>query len=322
MARLTLHRSKDAALLSQSLRDERRFTRVRRGVYADASTWNRLKPWERYRVRVDAVLATWDSPVLCLESAAVFLGLPIFGEPRDIHLLDVGGKSRRYGDVVVHATRDDIGVSATASGVETTGLPETALALCRVLPPALALAVADRGARILAAETRTLDLTHLAAIDANRRGIRRVKWVDERCDPKSESAGESVSRAVIEWLGFEAPELQVPFEYEGERDRPDFFWRRLRMIGESDGYGKYNARDAEQMKAHFVREKTREDRLRRQVDGFARWDWSDTMRAMPLGDKLHNAGLVPVANRNLALLATLRSNNRSFPATARTPRPR
>ncbi len=69
--------------------------------------------------------------------------------------------------------------------------------------------------------------------------------------------------AVIEWLGYELPEQQVEFRYEGARDRVDMYWRRLRMIGESDGYGKYDASDVAASKAHFVREKLREDRLRR-----------------------------------------------------------
>lgn len=320
---LTLHRSCDDGLLGRSLRNDDGLTRIRRGVYANAAEWSTLKPWERYRVRVNAVLSTWDSPILCLESAAVYVGLPIFGEPRDIHLLDVGGKSRRYGDVVVHSRSDELDLVRTNEwNVATTSLRETALALCRVQPPALALAVADAAARMLERRGHVLDLRGQAAERADRRGLRRVEWVHGRIDPKAESVGESVSRAVTEWLGFEAPESQVAFDYEGERDRADFFWRGRRVIGESDGYGKYDASDASIMKAHFVREKIREDRLRRHVGGFARWDWSDAMRATPLGDKLHNAGLEPVARRNLALLDTLRSNDRSFPPAPTAPRPR
>ena len=96
--------------------------RVRRGVYVDAAAWKKLRPWERYRLRVEAVGLTWDAPVFCLESAAVHLGLPSYGEPRDIHLLDPGGKSRRFGDIVVHSTRDDLelvtrdGVTITSNG--------------------------------------------------------------------------------------------------------------------------------------------------------------------------------------------------------------
>ncbi|UUT35080.1 hypothetical protein [Microbacterium elymi] len=97
--------------------------------------------------------------------------------------------------------------------------------------------------------------------------------MQDRATALAESAGESLSRAVTEWLGYEEPELQVGFAYEGARDRVDFYWRRLRRIGESDGYGKYDANDAAAMKAHFVVEKTREDRLRRHEGGFIRWEW-------------------------------------------------
>jgi hypothetical protein len=255
---------------------------------------------------------TWESPVLCLESAAALLALPLFGEPRDIHLLDPGGKSRRFGDVVVHATEDDLDF-VTIGGVTTTSFIDTAVALTRVLPPAFALATADTALRLLARRGVTLDFVALGRERSSSRGRRQLEWVNARATAASESAGEAVSRAVIEWLGFDEPEPQVEFDYEGFHDRCDFYWRRKRTIGESDGYGKYDADDAEAAKAHFISEKVREDRLRRHEDAFARWDWADTMRATPLGDKLQRAGLTAQRPPQQALLATLTNNPRSLP---------
>jgi hypothetical protein len=294
--------------------------RVRRGVYTDAAAWQKLRPWERYRLRVEAVGLTWDAPVFCLESAAVHLGLPVYGEPHDIHLLDPDGKSRRFGDVVVHSTKDELEL-VTSDGVTTTALTETALGLVRVLPPAFGLGVADRALRMLSSHGEAIDFAALAGERCDRRGLRRIEWVNARARVHAESVGESVSRAVIEWLGFDEPELQVVFAAEGPTDRVDFFWRRMQIIGESDGYGKYDATDAEAAKAHFVSEKIREDRLRRQVDGFARWDWGDAMRADRLDAKLRAAGLIPNRPRNATLLATLSANARSLAPTGRHPKP-
>lgn len=309
---ITLYLSRDEDLLHNGRNRDRLFARVRRGVYVEAKQWAKLAPWERYRVRVEAVAMTWTAPIFCLESAAAPLGLPIFGEPSDVHLLDPGGKSRRFGDIVIHACTEEV-ATATQSGTTTTSLTETALDLCRVLPPAFALATADSAIRMLASDGLTFDVGALGREHANRRGRRQLDWVGRRATGVAESTGESVSRAVIEWLGFDAPELQTWFAHENAADRADFYWRHQRVIGESDGYGKYDASDSERSKAQFIAEKVREDRLRRYESGFARWDWGDTMRATPVGDKLSRAGLQPTRPRQQALLATLRTNPRSLP---------
>jgi hypothetical protein len=289
--------------------------RIRAGAYVRRSEWALLAPWERYRLRVLAVAATWSSPVFCLESAAILAGTPVFGEPRDVHLFDPDGRTWREGDVVVHGSAD-ARVVTEVHGCAMTSLEDTAVDLCRVLPPAFGLAVADATTRRLKGGT-TLRVGEIGRAQAARRGVRRLDWVQERTDAAAESPGESVSRAAIEWLGYEAPELQVTFSYEGCVDRTDFYWRRLRLLGESDGYGKYDADDAEATKQHFVREKQREDRLRRHEGGFARWDWADAVRWKGLDRKLAAAGLVPLRSRDLAMLATLETNPRSLPPAPR-----
>ena len=299
-----------------------RLHRIRPGVYVRKERWDALQPWERYRLRVLAFARTWTSPVFCLESAAVLQGLPIFGEPTHIHVLSTDGRSWSEGDVVVHGHRDERG-QADATGVTVTALADTAVDLARVLPPAYALAVVDAAARILSARGETIDVSERGRAQVDRRGVRQLDWVQARATPISESVGEAVSRAVIEWLGYETPVLQQEFTYEGETDRSDFYWRRLRVVGESDGYGKYDADDPAAMKGHFIREKKREDRMRRHRGGFARWDWGDTLRFEPLDQKLRATGLVPVHPRQSLMLRTLAANPRSFAprAKAKPPKP-
>jgi hypothetical protein len=282
--------------------------RIRAGAYVDRAVWNSLAPWERYRLRVDAVAATWTNPLFCAESAATIQGLPIFGEPRFIHLLDPGGSSWREGDVVVHGTGDERDADER-DGVLVTPLADTVLDLCRVLPPAFALGVADRAIRMGSWDG---SLGERARAQSNRRGVRQLDWVDANVDPDAESVGESASRAVIGWLGYEPPRSQVVFRYEGAEDRVDFLFPSTRAVGESDGYGKYDAGDLEAMKLHFVREKRREDRLRRNGHAFARWDWSDMMAVRPLDRALRGAGLIPVRSPDRRGLATLASHPRSF----------
>lgn len=308
---LTLHLTREQPTFAHRPDRDRALHRVRAGVYVDFAEWAALSPWDRYLVRVHAVARTWSSPAFMLESAAALHRLPVFNEPREIHILSPDGTSWREGDVVVHAARDGRDL-VSVEGFLLTSLAETALDLCRVLPPAFALAVADASLRRLLPRGQALDLSERGRSQANRRGLRQLDWVQERATSLSESTGESVSRAVIEWLGYEEPELQQKFFYEGVHDRSDFYWRRLRMIGESDGYGKYDADSVEDAKAHFIGEKLREDRLRRHEDGFVRWDWSDTVRWRPLDAKLGAGGLVAVRPQQRAMLATLASNPRSL----------
>lgn len=307
---VTLLLSRDRPMWRRPDRD-RALTRVRPGVYAATAEWAVLAPWQRYLARVHAVALTWSAPVFVLESAAALDRIPLFGEPREIHLLSPNGSTWREGDVAVHGTRQWRRV-VEADGMLLTSSVDTTLDLCRVLPPAFALAVGDVALRQLSVLGRTLDLSAAGRAQTNRRGLRQLDWVQERATPLAESVGESVSRAVIEWLGHEPPTLQHEFVHEGCRDRTDFFWLGARTIGESDGYGKYDAADVEASKAHFIAEKKREDRLRRNVGGVIRWDWADTLNWRKLAAKLQAGGLQAVRPQQPALLRTLGSNPRSF----------
>lgn len=238
--------------------------RVRHGIYADALAVARLKPWERYALRVHAFVRNHPKSTLCLESAAVLHGIPLFGECRDIHVFDAGRRSsRRFGDVAVHTSADPRAVDHVG-GIAVTSLLDTVCDLARVLPPAHALAAVD--ATISPVQGGTLDPAAIAACDAGRsstRGRANASWALDHADGRAESPGESVSRAVIEWTGFERPVLQPVFRYEGFEDRADFLFPTSGAIGESDGWGKYDLDDPDAARRHLAAEKRREDRLRR-----------------------------------------------------------
>ena len=300
---VVLHVASDAAPTARP-RDDRTLVPVRHGVWADAAAWRALAPWDRYLARVHAVALLRPDALFCRESAAALWGQPIFGEPRDIHLLDgQATRSHRVGDVVRHASL------TTSRFVETGGLlltapADTAAALARALPPAWGLAAVDAtiGKRQLGLCT-IAEIRDAFLLQVDRRHRRRCAWAIEHADPRSESVGESVSRAVIGWLGYEEPELQHPFHFEGQNDRCDFYWPRSDIAGESDGYGKYRT------PADLAAEKRREDRLRRHLRGFARWDWNDAMRAEPLRRTLEASGGRRIRPPVPAMLATLTSHS-------------
>jgi hypothetical protein len=288
-----------------------RLLRVRRGVHARRDLYDALRPWQRYAARVHAFARTHPDAVLCLESAAVLHGLPHFGETALIHVLaDAGEKSRRFGDVAVHSSADPRGVTSIA-GIHCTDLLDTAVDLTRVLSPAKGLAVADAAiSPFQGGDVQRSTAGQVLEGQVSSRGRARARWAWTNADESSESPGESVSRAVIGWCGFETPELQTEFAYEGTRDRADFFFPSSRAIGEADGWAKYDLDNPDAAAQRLTDEKRREDRLRRNRHPFARWDLADAWKVEPVRLALRAAGVPLVRPPQEGMLATLRLSPR------------
>lgn len=280
--------------------------RVRSGIYVSRAAFTKLPPWKKYAVRVHAFVRQHPDAVLCLESAAIFHGLPLFAETKDIHVFASGrSRSRRFGDVCVHTSADPREV-VQVKGALITGILDTVADLARALPPAQALAVVDSAISPTQGGWLSVDALreHIAG-QQNHRGSARAGWAWGNADARAESPGESVSRAVITWTGFERPELQHRFHYEGANDRTDFYFPSCRAIGESDGWQKYQRHDPAEAARLLAEEKRREDRLRRHGHPFARWDLTDAWRVKPLERALERAGVPRVAPPQSAMLATL-----------------
>lgn len=268
--------------------------RIRPGVYTERDGWAALPPWDRYLLRVHAFRLVNTDAVFSHESAAALHGLPTFGHPRHIHLFD-GRRARSvaYGDVRVH-TSADRRRALDRGGIRCSPLSDVVVDLARVLPPAFALAVTDAALRTGA--VTSAELHDLAAAQRNPRGRRKLDWVLARGDPRSESVGESVSRAVMEWCGFPAVDLQTEHRVGGRAYRSDFCWPEHRVVGEFDGWTKYDRHDPEAAAEAVRAEKTREDALRRAGWRIARWDYGGALRVDGLRDALRAAGL-PVVSR-------------------------
>jgi len=290
------------------------WTRLRKGVYVERVPFANLEPWRRYAVRVHAFVLTNPDAVLCLESAAVVHGIPLFGETKDIHVFEPDAKSTtRNRDVCFH-TSADARVIERVGGIWVTSIPDTVSDLARVLSPAKALAATDAAISVAQGGRLTIDdLRARGSFQRNRRGVRLREWVWEHADGRSESSAESVSGAVILWSGFEAPVLQREFGYEGALDRTDFFFASCGAVGESDGWGKYDLSVPEAAEEHLRREKVREDRLRRNGHPMARWTASDAWKVDPLRRALYQAGVRPVEHPHAAYLASLRRSPRELP---------
>ena len=183
------------------------------------------------------------------------VGLPLIGAwPRAVHVIDPhasGGSTARF-------TTSHRGVPAPEpvlrDGVAVTSLPRTLVDVAAstsflvgvtMIDHALRVeqervaAEARRGIRGRRALTREDLFAELAAVSP-RAGARLAERAIAFGNGLSANAGESLSRVRMFQLGFEVPELQVCFpDVDGRDYWVDFYWRRIRKIGEFDGKHKY-----------------------------------------------------------------------------------
>jgi hypothetical protein len=250
--------------------------KLRRGVYVRSGVWAEARPRERHLLRVRSVLAAAVRPVTVSGiSAAAVWGMPIAGEwPRYVTVLD----EWRGGG------RTEPGVKRTAAGFRTAeviavdGLPVTTLTrttldVARRTNFADAIGSVDwalwrKNVRAVTKEMLFDDILRLD-VGLGRRHMQRVVGFGTSL---SDSFGESHCRVVSHLQGFDPPELQVEFRDQQGLVVPDFFWPSVRGAAEFDGKMKYT-RDqytGGDPAETVWREKKREDRLRRMVDGVTR----------------------------------------------------
>lgn len=279
--------------------------RLVRGVYVRSDRWRALPPWDRYLARVHAVALVRRDAVFSGESAAALWGLPSIGEPAEVHVLTEHAGSARVTDGIRSHASEEARDVRSEGGLLLLSPEEAAVDIARSRHPGVALMAADAAARLTGV---TADrLLALNERRASSRGRRAARWALSRANPLAETALESVSRAAVEWLGFPDPELQHVFSGpEGEEYRGDMYWEAERVLGEADGRTKYDGTHGDGAQA-LLREKRREDFLRRRVDGMARWMWTE-VRAYPrLRDVLRHAGLREIRPTQTGPLHTLRA---------------
>ncbi|POH58119.1 hypothetical protein C3B59_18960 [Cryobacterium zongtaii] len=266
---------------------------VRRGVYVTGERWRTADVDERYRLMVRAtVLASGRRPVLSHQSAGILHGFPTIGSwPATVHISTpdaVGGSSTRF--ITSHRGPAPDSVQEI-DGCQVTSIARTLVDVAASSPFLVGVTMVDHALRveqeraeregrggvpIRPALTRE-DLYRELALVNPRTGRRRAERVIAFANPLAANPGETLSRVRIFQLGFEAPELQVCFpDILGGNAWVDFFWRRVRKIGEFDGFLKYGTgpvlgnRDPSSV---VWQEKQREDALRARVNSFDRWGW-------------------------------------------------
>lgn len=245
--------------------------RTRKGIYVQPypsafvrkKTWKHMTYVERARMVVLTVARRHPEWTFCLESAAVVHGLEVSGvDPSIVHVLADDHAHVRDTPHVVH--HDAGGLSTcTCGGTHVTTLEQTAASYLAERDYPHGLAVADSVLKITGCG---LDALHAyiddGVSDAGKRQFAHAtaSWAD----PKSDNGGESYARGVMILLGFERPELQVPFGKltENEDYFADYLWRTPEgdIVAELDGRDKYV--DEEMTGGRDIIEVMRDERIR------------------------------------------------------------
>ena len=136
--------------------------RIRQGVYVEASAWNGLAAWQRYRLKIEAVAETSIvPPIFSHHSGAVLWDIPTIQRGQPVHALTTfrgGGRSR--GGVRRHLVEPGMLDVDTVDGLLVTSRVATVLDLAAAVPLAEAVVPLDHvlrpdNARSLPALTRT-----------------------------------------------------------------------------------------------------------------------------------------------------------------------
>ncbi len=283
--------------------------RVRRGLYLPQGTWIQMKPWEQFRMRIQAVHdAAAQPPLFTVQSSAQVWGLPLISVPNDVETIvrrtGSGGRSRNG----VRRYPGDPGSMRIfrVEGLLVTSKVQTARDIAVRLPFGPALAVMDRllCPKPLPGERRLIPIVATAEdVEALTEQLpsltarRRVLRVLAAADSSSGSPGESLSRAVILRLGFPAPQLQHELrDSQGRIGFGDFYWPEHGLVGEFDGWVKFSRAaylSGKLPEDVLKEEKIREDRIRATGLRVVRWMWPQVMEPAKLGALLRQAGLTP-----------------------------
>lgn len=230
-----------------------------------------LDELERHLATAIGILAAMGSDAhVSHASAGLFQDAPTLRPgPRVPDLVNIS--SERHGRVLrgAHLWIADVPAQDrdTAYGIPVTSVARTAIDLARFRPLSESLVVLDAALRRMPRRDlyECLDRTSFVY---GRAGLRRAIAAADRL---AETPLESASRGLFIDADLPPPELQAWIvDDDGVRHRVDFLWRRHRVIGEADGWGKL--RDRESLRA----EKTREDSLRRRGYRFVRWTSDET----------------------------------------------
>ena len=274
---------------------------VRKNCYARTATWDALERGERERWLIRAVASVHPDTVFGFYSAAVMHGLPVsYRLLGPLHVY-VGTMSHtRSSDSTIRHIKDYV-ATIDVDGVRMTPLVQTVIDCLLIAPFADGLALADALMSDLGIDRRLFQEIILEFV-AERRGVMHALRIVSYADPRAESGGESIARAVMIENGTPPSDLQVEFADPVDKEkrmRSDFLFRLAdgsSVLGELDGQIKYldeRYRKGRGVETVMFDERQRESRLSMLGYKIVRFNMKDVWRKGRLAKLLAAAGVVP-----------------------------
>jgi very-short-patch-repair endonuclease len=189
-------------------------------------------------------------------------------------LLRVRPSTERLGaGVCGHTTPYTDADIVTIGNLRVTSLERTVVDCAMVLTYQQALVLMDHALR-LGADLALMDA--MAKALPGRRGIRNLRQALINADPRSESAGETLTRELLARLNLPMPEPQVEVNSRAGRYRLDFAWKDQKVALEFDGKVKYF--EYKPTAEVLYQERQRENALTEDGWKFVRVKWQDLFR--------------------------------------------
>lgn len=217
--------------------------RLRRGCYVRGAWWAGLEASDRRRQRIHAhahgtLTTSAGGFVYSHTSSASLRRLHLWNVDDVVHLTQPGRPSGvSHGSyVVAHTRRLTSRDMSFVHGLPCTSLERTVVDCCLMFNVRQSVILVDHAARVGA------DLSLLrekCAALAGRNGVVTLRRALELADPRSESAGESLTRELIHRLLLPMPELQYVVRTSLGTHRLDFAWPAAKVALEFDGKTKY-----------------------------------------------------------------------------------
>lgn len=217
--------------------------RARRGCYIRVSYWDSLDPDKQAKTQVflhahTAVAAERAFSVYSHTSAARLHNLPLWNADSFIHLTRTAKNStlQKASDVKIHCRSLPAEQCTVVDGLLATNALRTTVDCVLTMSYKQALILLDHALRsgiprhVLEREAGALD---------KHRGIRIFRAALAFATGDSESAGESLTRDLINLCNIEPAQLQLKLATRHGEYRADFAWPAYKVILEFDGEGKY-----------------------------------------------------------------------------------
>ncbi|MDR6989715.1 very-short-patch-repair endonuclease [Paenarthrobacter nitroguajacolicus] len=219
-------------------------------------------------------------------SAARLHGLFLWGVEDKVHILHQARPSAdRWGkDVRGHTGHFTEGDVVVVDGLRATTLERTVFDCVRMLSYPKALVIIDHSLRMGADISA---LAERAAASDGKRGVRTLRKALENADPRSESAGETLTRELMQRLRIKPPQPQFEVQSRLGRHRMDFAWEEEKLALEFDGRTKYF--DFKPTGEVIYQERRREKALVEEGWRFIRVEWKDLFQERAFKERILRA---------------------------------